>query len=128
MEITLNSAYDRAMLVGPVVLALSETLNLFPEQAVLLAVALAQQDPAQSTVPSPSREADDIPSVVRLTDGQLDIVVRDLVQTHRPDSYRKLHARFRAAKYCAGEQRLRAAWARLNASQNTSSTLNPETA
>lgn len=115
------------MLVGPVVLALSESLNLAPEQAVALAVSLAQQDPARSTESSPPvgssslGETESIPGGVHLSDEQIDTVVRNLIHTHRPDSYRRLHAKFRATTYRAAEQRLRASWARVHASQNTTS-------
>lgn len=111
----MNSAYDRAVLVGPVVLALTESLDLTTEQAVALAVVLAQQEPAQPTIPALPEETDESEGSARLTDGQLDSVVRSLMATHRPDSYRQMRATFRATKHRAGEGRLRAAWARITA-------------
>ncbi|SCK62878.1 hypothetical protein YUWDRAFT_06684 [Streptomyces sp. AmelKG-D3] len=120
------------MLVGPVVLALSESLNLVPEQAIALAVSLAQQDPARSTEssppvePSPPGETASIPGGVHLSDEQIDIVVRHLIHMHQPDSFRRLDAKFRATTYRASAQRLRASWTRVHASQDTTSAPAPE--
>ncbi|MFJ6493474.1 hypothetical protein [Streptomyces californicus] len=115
------------------VLALSESLNLVPEQAVALAVSLAQQDQGRPTETSLSLkssspgETESIPGGVHLSDEQIDIVVRHLIDMHHPDSFRRLDAKFRATTYRASSQRLRASWARLYLSENTTSTLAHET-
>ncbi|MFJ2875487.1 MULTISPECIES: hypothetical protein [unclassified Streptomyces] len=67
-----------------------------------------------------------IPGGVHLSDEQIDTVVRNLIHTHKPDSYRRLQAKFRATTYQAAEHRLRASWARVHAGQNTTSTPAPE--
>ncbi|MFB8106867.1 hypothetical protein ACFC3O_29325 [Streptomyces sp. NPDC056007] len=114
------------------VLALSESLNLVPEQAVALAVNLAQQDQGRPTEtslslksPSPG-ETESIPGGVHLSDEQIDIVVRHLIHMHQPDSFRRLDAKFRATTYRASAQRLRASWTRVHASQDTTSAPAPE--
>lgn len=106
----MNSAYDRARLVGPVVLALSESLALTPDEARALATHLAQPGGA----PFPAALEDDPDATGPLTDAQLVVVVRRLVATNEPGSYRQMRARFRAAGHRAGEERLRSAWARAN--------------
>ncbi|MER5887001.1 hypothetical protein ABT160_24520 [Streptomyces sp. NPDC001941] len=108
----MNSAYDRARLVGPVVLALAENLALTRDEAVALATQLAQQGGA--ALPSAPEEPQWTAATGPLTDAQLVSVVHHLVAVHRPDSYRKMRAHFRTAGHGAGEDRLRAAWAQVN--------------
>lgn len=100
METTLSSTYTRALRVGTIVLALTESMELTPEQAELLAVTLADREPAE-------------PTDAAMTDGQLDTVVREVAAEHQPDSYRDMAKAFRAAGHSAGENRLRAAWRRV---------------
>lgn len=87
-----------------------------------LAVLLAQQEPARPTTPDVPGETDESEGGARLTDEELDSVVRRLIATHKPDTYRQMRATFRASKHPAGEERLRAAWDRITAADPSSPT------
>ncbi|MFC9183315.1 hypothetical protein ACFTZJ_21900 [Streptomyces globisporus] len=53
-----------------------------------------------------------------MTDEQIDSVVRNLIHTHNPDSYRQLEAKFRTTTYRASSKRLHASWVRVHSNQN----------
>lgn len=109
----MSSAYDRAALVGPVVLTLAESLDLTVDEAVALANDLAHREPTGPTLRAVLGDPDEPDANGLLTDEQLLSVVRRIVTVHMPDSYRQMRAQFRTGGHRAGEARLRSAWARV---------------
>ncbi|MFE5884368.1 hypothetical protein [Streptomyces hydrogenans] len=109
----MSSAYDRAALVGPVVLTLAESLALTVDEAVALANDLAHREPVGPTLRPMLEDPEEPGANGLLSDEQLLAAVRHIAATHRPDSYRQMRAQFRTAGHRAGEERLRSAWTRV---------------